>query len=85
MDDMKMLRKALNRHQRVSDGTVVRFSRTHANNGVVYNYVAVYIKATNLWYTTGRTREMATLTYDRMMEELANASSAEMVTGWEMV
>ena len=83
MDHIMTLRKALARNKRVDDGTVVRFTKRFTEDGRGYNYVAVFVRATGLWYTTGKTHEMSTFIYDAMMAELANAESAEIVTSWE--
>ena len=70
--------------KRVKDNTVVRFSKTFSTRpgARVYNYVAVFIEATGMWYTTG-SGEMSTLTYEDMVDELSTATDVEVVTKWK--
>lgn len=81
MDNINILRKSVRKSKRVDTNTVVRYTKRYDNGGREYNYVAVYIAATDKWYTTGQYENV--FDYDDMMTELAKATNVEVVTAWD--
>ena len=79
--------KDLAAKKRYPNGTVVRFRWIPSETSFGYNYVAIYIEATNSWYLSGRGPKNVSggQSSESFLEFLNKCTDIYVATEWEAV